>query len=345
MSSLKNEPPLVSVIVANHNRAALLEECLSSLLEQSYPQLEILVVDNGSTDSSCNLVASLKDDRVHLIPLQRNLGFGGGCNEGIRRARGQLIAFLNNDAVAAPGWIANLVQGLSKKRVGMCASKIVFSESGHIDKVGHLIYFDGQNRGRGTGEQDLGQYDQMEETIFPDGCAALYRREMLDDVGGFDEDFFAYADDADLGLRGRLRGWECIYVPDALVLHRHSSTTGSYSIQKIYWVERNRFWLAVKSFPGPLLLLNPFFTLYRWFWNVLAAILGKGAAGHFRREHSIWLLAKTILRAYGDGLKGLRSSLKKRKQIRRQRYLSDLDFYRLIWKFRISASVLANRDR
>lgn len=345
MSPLRNDLPLVSVVVVNHDRVALLRECIRSLQRQTYPRLEVVVVDNGSSDGSCDFVASIDDDQVCLVELRRNIGFGGGCNVGIKHCSGELVALLNNDAVASDTWIAALVKAMSAETVGMCASKIVFSESGLIDKAGHLLYFDGQNRGRGTGERDLGQFDQAEETIFPDGCAALYRRSMLEEVGGFDEDFFAYAEDADLGLRGRLLGWECVYVPDAVVSHHHSSTTGSYSIQKIYWVERNRLWLAVKSFPMPLLLLNPLFTLYRWFWNFLAATSGKGPAGHFRRRHSLWLLTKTIARANWDSLKGLRRFFEKRTQIRKQRRLSDLAFYRMIWKFRIRASILAIRDR
>ena len=338
-------PSLVSVIVVNHNRVDLLRECLDSLLAQTYPNLEFLVVDNGSSDQSCDFVESIPDDRVRLISLGKNLGFGVGCNAGIEQSRGDLVALLNNDAVAAPDWIEAMVRAASLSRAGMCASKILFSGSGAIDKAGHLIYLDGQNRGRGTGESDHGQYDEFEETIFPDGCAALYRRQMLEEVGGFDEDFFAYADDADLGLRGRLLGWECVYAPDAVVTHRHSSTTGSYSVEKIYWVERNRFWLAVKSFPAPLLLLNPVFTLYRWLWNLLAAVSGRGAAGHFRRGHSFRLLARTIARAYWDALSGFWRFFKKRRSIRQSRCLSDLSFYRLLWRFRISAKVLAIHDR
>ena len=93
----------------------------------------------------------------------------------------------------------------------MAASKIlVYEDPRRIDKAGHLIYPDGQNRGRGTGEFDTGQYDQVEEALWPDGCAAMYRRAMLDQIGGFDEDFFAYGDDAELGLRGRIAGWKCL---------------------------------------------------------------------------------------------------------------------------------------
>jgi len=336
---------VVSVVVVNHNRGDLLKECLNSLLCQTYRNLEILVVDNGSSDKSCDFVASLADDRVKLISLNENAGFGGGCNAGIRQSRGSLVALLNNDAVATPDWVEAMVRGMSSARTGMCASKILFSDSQVIDKAGHLIYFDGQNRGRGTGELDRGQFDELEESFFPDGCAALYRRELFDEVGGFDEDFFAYADDADLGLRARLLGWECVYVPDAIVYHRHSSTSGSYSLEKIYWVERNRIWLAIKSFPTPLLLLNPIFTLYRWLWNVWAAVTGKGAAGHFRRGYSLWLLTKTITKANWDGFKGVGKFLQKRRRIRSNRRLSDLFLYRLLWKFRISARVLALRDR
>ena len=168
---------------------------------------------------------------------------------------------------------------------------------------------------------------------------------MLEEVGGFDEAFFAYADDADVGLRARLLGWRCVYVPGAVVAHRHSSTTGSYSVQKIFWVERNRLWLAVKSFPVALLLVSPLFTLYRWCWNLFAALTGRGAAGNFRTDHSVPTLAWTIVRAYWDGFGGLIAMWKKRQKVRRNRRLGDVEFYRLLWRFRISARVLAMNDR
>ena len=100
----------------------------------------------------------------------------------------------------------------------------------------------------------------MEEVFFPSGCAALYRREMLDEVGLFDEDFFAYGDDTDLGLKGRLAGWKCLYVPKAIVYHRYSQSSGAYSALKAFYVERNRVWIAVKYFPLSLLLESPFYT-------------------------------------------------------------------------------------
>ncbi len=337
--------PLVSVIVVNYNRADLLRECLDSLVAQTYPCLEILVVDNGSTDTSRELVCGYRDSRVRLIGLETNLGFGVPNNIGIKEARGSLIALLNNDAVADPAWLQHLVEAiLTCPDVGICASKILVYGTRVIDKAGHLMYPDGQNRGRGTGEVDDGQYDMPGEGLFPDGCAALYRREALEQVGGFDPHFFAYADDADLGLRCRLKGWRCLYEPQAVVQHHRSSTSGAYSADKVYLVERNRLWLAVKSFPWPLLLVSPLLTLNRWAWNLLAALSRKGAAGHFRRQSSLGGLLKVLWRAYRDGFRGLPLMLKARKQIRAGRHLSDREFYRLLWRFRISARRLAMQD-
>ena len=338
---------LISVIVANYNRADLLDSCLLSLLAQSYRNTEIIVVDNASSDGSRGVVRACQERSPHvrLLELPQNFGFSGACNAGIRLARGSLIALLNNDAVAEATWLEKLAEAMPRSTdVGMCASKILYWKSGVIDKAGHLMYPDGQNRGRGTGELDRGQYSKLEETFFADGCAALYKRLLLDEVGGFDEGFFAYGDDADLGVRARWLGWKCLYVPDAVVYHRHSATTGRYSAQKIYWVERNRLWLAIKNFPLPLLVLSPLWTLNRWSWNLAAALAGQGAAGNFRRQASLLLLFRAWARAYRDGLREIGSMLSQRRQIRQKRRISDLEFYRLLYRFRIAARTLAFQD-
>jgi GT2 family glycosyltransferase len=200
------------VIVVNYNRQDLLRACLDSLDAQTFSDFEIIVVDNGSQDGSLRYLQALASPRLRLVPLSTNTGFARGCNAGMEIARGKYVATLNNDAEADPQWLERLVRAMEQNpRAGMCASKIVFhGDRGRIDKAGHLIYFDGLNHGRGSGERDAGQFDQQAEVLFPDGAAALYRRSMLEDVGLFDEAFFAYGDDADLGLRGRLSGWNCI---------------------------------------------------------------------------------------------------------------------------------------
>ncbi|MCY3776621.1 MAG: glycosyltransferase family 2 protein [Candidatus Aminicenantes bacterium] len=337
---------LVSVVVVNYLRAELLRACLKSLLDQTWPRLEILVVDNGSRDHSTDVVSSFADRGIRLLALTENRGFAAAVNLGVRRARGELVALLNNDAVASPEWIEQLVTGLdASPDVGMCASKILFYGSDVIDKAGHLIFPDGQNRGRGTGEPDRGQYERTREVLAADGCAALYRKEVLKQAGGFDERFFAYAEDADLALRARWLGWRCLYVPGAVVHHHHSSTLGPYSPRKIYWVERNRLWLALKNFPLPLLLLNPFFSIYRLAWNLCAALLRRGAAGNFRREGSLWLLLRVQLQAWRDALAGAGPMLRKRRRIRTTRKIGDLEFCRHLFRFRISAYRLAFGDK
>src|SRR4029077_231688 len=156
-----------------------------------------------------------------------------------------------------------------------------YEEPRRIDKAGHLIYPDGQNRGRGSGELDAGQYDRVEEVLWPDGCAAMYRRTMLNHIGGFDEDFFAYADDAELGLRARIAGWNCLYVPTAVVRHHRGATLGVRSARRIELIERNRVLLAVKLFPGSLLWLNGGYYLARLLAGVWGGRRGKGEASQF----------------------------------------------------------------
>ncbi len=339
-------PPLVTVIVVNFNGAGVIKSCLDSLLAQTYRPIEIVVVDNGSQDDSCAQIEEGFGSQVSLIRLHQNRGFAGGTNAALGQARGEFVAFLNNDARAQPDWLAPMVDAmLNSPGVGMCACKILLEGLGRIDKAGHLLYLDGQNRGRGTGQLDQGQFDQHEEALFPDGCAALYRRQLLRETGGLDEDFFAYADDADLGLRARWLGWTCLYIPESVAVHRQSSTTDLYAPQKIYWIERNRFWLAVKNFPWPLLVLNPLFTAYRWSWNLAAALLGKGASGSFRRQYRWPVAVGTSLRAFFDGCRGVPRMWRKRRAIHRTRRISSADFVRLVWRFRISARQLAFRDR
>ena len=335
----------VCVIVVNRNRAALLSRCLDSLLSQVLSPSEILVVDNASTDDSRGVVGSKRDSRIQLLPQTVNQGFAAANNIAIRATTCPFIALLNNDAEASESWLQHLVRAArADPGYGMWASRILLPGGKRIDKVGHLMFPDGQNRGRATGQLNDGRFQKEEECFFPDGCAALYRTELLAEVGGFDEDFFAYADDADLGVRATWLGWKCLYVPAAIVYHRHSSTLGPYSTRKLYWVERNRLWLAVKSFPLPLLLANPCFTAYRWLWNLAAAVTGKGAAGHLARETSFSAVAQTLLRAVANGVVGIPAMWRKRRRVFRSRRISSLEFLRKLWRYRIRARDLACED-
>jgi GT2 family glycosyltransferase len=252
---------------------------------------------------------------------------------------------LNNDAVADPHWLQHLVASTADPAVGMVASKILFYDRRNIiDKAGHLFYPDGLNRGRGAGEVDNGQFDRVEEILFPDGCAALYRVRMLEEIGLFDEQFFAYGDDADLGLRARWRGWKCIYAPEARVYHRHSSSLGKYSPHKAFLVERNRFWVALKLLPWPLLLVSPLLTLWRFAWHTGSMLSARGLAGGVARDYSAWSLLGALVRAYYSGFAGSTAVLRKRREVFRNRRLSSVQFWELLHRYRISARELALRD-
>ncbi len=334
--------PTVSVIVVNLNRRDLLERCLNSLWRQTFMDFEVVAVDNGSNDGSGEFLKSVGDSRLHVVLLPMNRGFAGGCNAGIREARGRYIATLNNDAVADACWLEEIVHGMeSNEQIGMCASKILFDgDHGRIDKVGHLIYLDGLNHGRGSGEADCGQFERREEVLLPDAAGALYRRDMLDVIGLFDEQFFAYGDDCDLGLRGRLAGWTCLYVPTAVVYHIHSATAGEFSPLKAFLIERNRIWVAVKTFPLPLLLMSPFFTLLRFAFHAYGSIFMIGSSGQFAAGCSRSRLVLMMAKAYWCGFKHLPAMWRSRRKIRRFARMTGQDFTTLLLKHRITLRAL-----
>ncbi len=322
-------------MVVNWNRKDLLRACLLSLRRQTGASFETIVVDNGSTDGSADVAETEFGARV--IRNAQNRGFCAANNQGIAVAQGEYIALLNNDAEAEPGWLAALQAACSRgPDVGMAASKVlVWEEPGRIDKVGHLIFPDGQNRGRGSGELDRGQFDREEEVLWPDGSAAMYRKTMLDQIGGFDEDFFAYGDDAELGLRARIAGWRCIYTPLAVVRHHRGSTLGKGSAQRLQLIERNRVLLALKLFPWSLLWLNPVYFLARLAAGVLLAGRGAGDTAHFAGWSGKFAMAGALIRGDIAALRMAPRILRKRDAMRRMRKLPPADVRRLIFAYRL----------
>jgi GT2 family glycosyltransferase len=308
-------PPLVSVIVVNWNGETLLAPCIDSLLAQSYPRLEIIVVDNASTDGSLRLLGERYGGKIRLVLNRENLGFTGGNNAGIAVATGAYVLLINNDAVADPGWAAALVrEAEADPQIGMCASKIVlFDDPTVIDSVGLLLARDGLGRGRGRLERDDGRFDRAVDVLLPSACAALYRRAMLDEIGLFDEEFFMYCEDVDLGLRGRVAGWRCRYAPDAVVRHHYSKSAGGYSARKIFLVERNRVWVMLKSFPWTLVALSLPWTAVRLWWHAYAAWHGRGGAGRAVEGVHAPALVATVLRAYLGAVAGAIPVLRRRR--------------------------------
>lgn len=335
--------PVVSAIVVNWKGRLVLGECLASLFAQTYPRLEVILVDNGPEPELVDEMQARYGERLRVIRNRRNEGFARGNNQGIAAATGEWIFLLNNDAVADPGTVEELVSfARDRPAVGMLACRVVSYDSAHIfDSVGLLVYPDGVCRSRGWEEKDLGQYDQPEAVLAPNGCAAAYRRRMLEETGLFDETYFAYLEDLDLGMRGQLRGWSCWYVPTARVRHRKSHSAGVHSKFKAYFVERNRIWNAVKFLPPFLLCISPLFTVNRYLLQAYAAATRQGAAGRFARDYS-WPQAMVIvLRAHVAALWRLPQMIAKRRAILRGSRLSRREWYDVISRFKLDAIELA----
>jgi GT2 family glycosyltransferase len=337
--------PSISVIVVNWNRSNLLKACLASLYRQECDGFEVILVDNGSTDGSVEMAQSVFP-ALRIIRNAENRGFCAANNQGIQASSGEFVALLNNDAEADPEWLHALRRVFQNQSdIGMAASKIlVYEDPSRIDKAGHLIYPDGQNRGRGSGAADEGQFDRTEEVLWPDGCAAMYRRTMLDQIGGFDEDFFAYADDAELGLRARIAGWRCLYAPDAVVRHHRGATLGLASARRLELIERNRVLLAAKLFPASLLWLNIPFYLARLAAGVAASAQGVGETALYPGVSGKWRLAMALLSGDLQALPLLPKMLRKRADLRRIRKLSSREVRELILQNRIGLRELATRS-
>lgn len=338
--------PLVSVVILNWNGKQYLSECLNAVLKQNYPHIEVIVVDNGSQDGSVEFLRENYRASIKIVQNEKNLGFAEGNNRGILISSGKYVALLNNDARAEPHWLQEMVRVMEEKpEVGMCACKILCAKSPQlIDNAGFLIYRDGTVRSRGRLQIDRGQYSREEETLAASGCALLYRRKMLDEIGLFDPDFFIYGDDSELGLRARLAGWKAVFVPQSIVYHIGSATTGVYSPFKAFLVERNRVWLTIKYFPLSDLLLSPFFILLRFSYQVYAAFTHRGTAGRFTQEYSHLKLLKTLLNAYWEAGKKLPLMWKKRREILRLKKVSNREIRSWFKRFGISVKELTLRE-
>jgi GT2 family glycosyltransferase len=336
----------VSAIIVNWNGREHLDTCLGSLLQQTLRGVEVMLVDNASSDGSMAFVRNRFGDRVRILQQADNLGYAGGLNAGIRAARGRYLLALNSDTEVAPDSLARLVAAADRwPNAGMFAPKILsFDDRQVLDNVGHLLYADGLSRGRGRLEADHGQYDREEEIVLPSGAAVLLRRAMLSDVGLFDADLFAYCDDTDLGLRARLAGWRCRSVPGAVVYHKYSAASAAYSPLKAYLVERNRFWVAVKCLPAPLLLASPLFTAVRLAAQGWGALTRRGAAGRFSSAHSPWELLAVLVRAYAAALRGLPSAWRKRRAVQQHRRVSAWEAMGWLWRHGMGVREVALKD-
>lgn len=319
--------PIISIIVPNWNGKQYLKKCLSSLLKQDYSGIEIILVDNGSSDGSVEFVEQNYPDIV-IVSHKTNLGFAQGINSGIKVSRGKYLATLNNDTEADSEWISRLVRVMeSDSEIGCCASKMLrYYDRDIIDSAGVILYQNGNAYDRGANERDTGQYESQVEVFGACAGAALYRRRMLEDIGLFDGDYFAYLEDVDLSFRMHIFGWKCIFVPDAIVYHIHSATSKQASPFKLYHLERNKLWNMWKYYPlqlfiGQIPYTNIFYLKY--FLLFVNKLIGKDSHENDCREndepvlnYNFISIVSAVLRAKLSAYSKLPDMLLQRRKLR-----------------------------
>ncbi len=318
-----------------------LRDCVASLLEQSWPDVTIVVVDNSGEGRARQALG--ESPRLRVLENGRNAGFGAAVNRGFREFPADYLATINDDATASPDWIRSLVEALENDAsAGMAASRVVMAGTDRLDSAGMNIARDGSSRQRGHGEPERFHSDPC-EVLLPSGSAALYRRAMLEQTGLFEEDFFLYCEDTDLGLRGRWAGWRCLYVPHARVVHRYSASAGVASALKAWLVERNRLRLVVRVFPFPMILASFLWACARYFWHGVDLISGHGKASEFRRrEGGAWRLPWLVAKAHLDLIRSLPQLLAQRRAVFRARRISSREFRTLLQRHSMSVRQVAS---
>lgn len=331
----------VTVVIPTLAGGAILTECVESIERQTFTDHEIIVVDNSGEGRAEKL---LKGRRVRIIANPQNVGYGAAINQAARESDAPWLAVLNDDTVVHPSWLEAMMTAVEPRPdAGMVAPRILLQGQDALDSAGMLLCGDGTAKQRGHGASP-DTYARKQEILLPSGCAALYRREMFDEVGGFDERFFLYGEDTDLGLRARWKAWECLYVPDAIVEHRYSHSAGRASTLKAYSVERNRLFVAVKDLPPGMLAAMPFVSVCRYFWHFVYAGRGRGAAAEMRRSEGGRLtMMGCVVRAWASLAANLRPLVAERRRIQRTRRLTPKQFARIVRRYSISPRQVASQ--
>ncbi len=316
MSGKSESCPSVSIVIVNFNGRAFLSECLRTLLDTDYPNYEVVVVDNASTDGSfAEIELSFgSDSRIKLVKNTENVGHSEGCNIGARIAKGRYIVFLDSDTeFKAENWLWELVKVMENDgTVGLAQAKLVLSEdNGRLDCV--CVAVDAL----GTWAANYGSKEEMLKETFEifaasSGCCII-RREVFNQVGGFDADYFIYDDDTDLSLRARLLGYRILFVPSASVIHRGGVLRG-VSGMSLYHSSKNRMRTVLKNYE----LRNVW-----WRFSVLSFFTFMVSVGFFAvKKHDE---AKATMRGLISPIKDLPEIWKKRLLFQSKRRVRDFE--------------------
>jgi GT2 family glycosyltransferase len=320
-SQVRNNWPKVTVIIVNWNGAAFLERCVRALLDQTVMPHEIILLDNASSDASIEIVERFA--AVRLIRSAENAGFARGNNLAIRTAdvASEWIALLNPDAFADPAWLESLLLAAeSRPEFSTFGSKLVSAgDPAVLDGIGDSYHPSGRVWRNAHGVAVASVEDHGSEIFSACAAACLYRRDAIDALGGFDEDYFCYVEDVDLGFRLQLAGHRCWYVPQSVVLHMGSATTGGQDSDfAVYHGHRNLVWTFIKDMPGALFwVMLPLHLLLNVASILLFSLRGRGAL---------------ILRAKYHALLGVPEMWRKRQHIQRNRVASLAQIWRRLDK-------------
>jgi GT2 family glycosyltransferase len=302
--------PRLTVAILSYDGRHLLEVILPSLARQRYRDFEVVVVDNGSRDDTVQWLAQ-SWPQVQVISLPENVGVTAALNVCAHAGEGELLALFNNDVELDPDCLGELTRALeTHPQAGWAAGKLRdFQRRELLDGAGDVFTWAATGGRRGNGELDRGQYDAPGEVFGACGGAALYRRSVLQLVGDFDEDFFAFYEDVDWNLRAQLAGFSCRYVPSALAYHMGSATIGrGLSDFTRYHLWRNQLWIVAKDLPlGAIVRHSP---------ELLLGQLENLAMALRARKLDIWL------RVWRDALVGLPRMLRKRRHVQASRQVS-----------------------
>ena len=306
--------PFFSVIIPNYNGQRFLPPLLTALRQQTFRDFEIILADDASSDDSVAFVEQQYPE-VRLLVNRRNAGFARTCNMGVDAAQGRLVVLLNNDTEPEPTWLAELAKAVcANPQAAVITSKLLlFEERQKLHTTGDLLGPDGIPYNRGVWEMDDGQYDDDPLIFSGSGGASAFRKEVWQQLGGFDEEFWMYLEDVDFGFRAQLLGWGAVFAPAARVYHHVSATGGG--VLASYYVGRNTIWTIAKNMPTTLLLRNlPSILLGQLEITIDALANFRGAA------------ARARLRGQLAGLLGLPRQLRKRQLIQARRQVDDESF-------------------
>ena len=318
VKSLSTRPPFVEIIIPNWNGAEFLKECLDSLKKQTFSDFGVVVVDNGSTDGSLDMLAANYPE-VRTISFENNRGFSAAVNAGIHSSNSRWLLLLNNDIEVAPDCLETLAEAVERYPGyhSFSLKMVNYHHRDMLDGAGDAVLRGGAGYRIGTMERDQGQYDEDRDVFGPCAGAALYSREFFDKTGYFDEDFFAYLEDVDLNMRAVRQGLRCRYVAGAVVYHIGSATSGSrINPFTISLSTKNTFNVLLKNYPISVFLrFFPIICIYHFMWF-------------------LFVLKRKEVMAYLKGITGAAGQvhlmLKKRRTVATQATISPKEFAQLL---------------